>query len=173
MSFDVYLIPSAASPEGEAAQTAFDRALAICGARRGGPGEADVVLASGAELEFFHGDDDEDAGGMFALRSIAVEAVNLIFELADATGCFIIFPSDRPRLLRTPSNDAELPEGGPDDLADIADAGELERLLLTPFDDHADYVSQVTGAPPEPASEPPPATDPSLLDRFFKRPNKD
>src|SRR5437868_5931377 len=119
MSFDVFLIPSSASPMGPAALAAIDRGLAACGARRGRGGEDDIVLPSGQGVEFY-GPDDADAGGMFGLHSLTDEIVGMIFRVADATACFVIAPGEAPVLLRTPGNTGDPPLGEDGDAPVVA-----------------------------------------------------
>lgn len=178
MSFDVFLIASSTSPDGAQARVATDRALAACGARRGRHGEFDFMLANGGGQEFY-GEDDDTAGGMFALRGISPEVVQLIFAIADATRCFIIFPGEEPVALRTPSNDGELVGAEDLPIERIADAQALAKRLGDPFGDWADYAGSITSGAAVPDSDEHEADDveieidPTLLDRFFKRPNKD
>ena len=183
MSFDIYLVPSSATPSGREAHAATGRALAACGARWGGSGEADVVLSTGEEVEFY-GADDENPGAMFALRGGLTPALaRLIFEVADATRCFVTAPLEQPRVLRTPGNTGTL---GPDDaddvgtevIVDIADVRELIAQLSGGLGIWTDYAATVTAGPAIAASddddddepEDLPEPDPTLLDRFFKRP---
>ncbi|MBW8814917.1 MAG: hypothetical protein JF588_15970 [Caulobacterales bacterium] len=170
MSFDVFLISSSASPSGAEADMALDRALALCGARRGATADADIVLPSGDDVEFF-GAGPGEVGGMFALRSLDQELANLIFEVADATRCLVIFPGDEPAFLRTPGHEGVALDPDAPEIVEVEDAAALFRRLHGPAESWADYAGSVTGAPPPDAPE---ATnsDPTLLDRFFKRSNK-
>lgn len=176
MSFDVFLIETTASPKGSDLVRATDEALRVCGARRGRSGEMPLVLASGGEVEFYSSD-DETAGGMFALRGESPEVIELVFRLADATRCFIIFPSDEPALLRTPGNSGDLladSDAPPRDAADapivpITDARQLAELIQGGFTDWADYAAQVAGSTPDDDEDDEDIdVDPTLLDRFFK-----
>lgn len=169
MSFDVFLIASSASPQGAELRAATGSALALCGARRGAKGDADFVLASGQNEEFFTSDDGE-AGGMFATRGLSPELVNLMFELADATQCFITFPSEEPAVLRTPGNTGEIPDEGME-VIPIADASDLRGRLEGGLGGPVDDLTEITGSS-RPTESGPPA-DSSLLDRFFKRSAKD
>jgi hypothetical protein len=160
MSFDVFLIPSSVSPMGPAAQAALGDALAKCGARWGKEGEDDIVLASGAGCEFYEPEDD-NAGGMFTLRGLDAEVVQLIFQVAETTACFIIAPGEAPALLRTPGNTGEPPPGDADaPIASVTDARDLSARLGGDFTDALAAV----------ADDDLPEIDPTLLDRFFKRP---
>lgn len=139
MSFDVYLIPTTASPEGDEVRAATDRALALCGARRGGPEECDYVLASGYGQEFFGGDDGS-AGGVFALRGLDAERAHVIFEIADATQCFIIAAQEDCAPMRTPGNFGAAPGGDETpQIIDIADPAELVAYLEGGLDAWSDY----------------------------------
>ena len=169
MSFDVFLITSSASPEGEAARTATDRALALCGARRAHP-DQDLILSTGEDVEFY-GANDEDAGGMFALRGeLSPELALVMFEIADATHCFIVSTDGARTFLRTPSNTAEPPEGSDADDGDepwtvepVADSTELAQRLVggvATWSDYRDHLFE----PPSPTDEPD-----SLLGRFWNR----
>jgi hypothetical protein len=166
MSFDVFLIPSSASPTGPAARAAVGRALAVCGARWGKDGEFDMVLASGAGLEFYEPDDD-DAGGMFTLHGLDPEAMEVIFQVAEATCCFIIAPGEAPALLRTPGNAGDPPSGDED--APIVRVADAEDLAARLSGDLSVALSDLL----DEADEELPEIDPTLLDRFFKRPKKD
>ena len=174
MSFDVFLIASSASPDGAQARVATDRALAACGARRGRHGEFDFMLANGGGQEFY-GEDDDTAGGMFALRGISPEVVHLIFAIADATRCFIIFPGEEPVALRTPSNDGELVGAEDLPIERITSPRALADRLGEPFGDWAAYAQSIgSGAAPDSDEDDDDdleiEIDPTLLDRFFKRP---
>jgi hypothetical protein len=180
MSFDIYLVPSSATPQGREAQAATGRALAACGARWGGSGEADVLLSSGEEVEFY-GPDERNPGAMFALRGgLSPELARVIFEVADATRCFVTALLEPPRVLRTPGNagtlspdDAE--DVGADVIVDVADVRALVAQLSEGTGVWTDYAATVRAGPaaagadddePEELAE----LDPTLLDRFFKRP---
>lgn len=178
MSFDVYLIPSSATPSGREARAATGRALTICRARWGGRGEADIILSTNEEVEFY-GADDENPGAMFALRGgLTPELAQAIFEVADATHCFVTAPLEQPRLLRTPANtgtlsaeDAE--EVGTARIVDVADADELAVQLRADLGDAAAYPPIViagAGGETSDDDDDDPVIDPTLLDRFFKRP---
>ena len=181
MSFDIYLVPSSATPDGRGAHAATGRALAACGARWGGSGEADVVLSTGEEVEFY-GPDDANPGAMFALRGgLTPELARVIFEVADATSCFVTAPLEQPRVLRTPGNagtldpdDAE--DVGADLIVDVADVRALVAQLSAGVGIWTDYAASVRTGPAVAAAdddeaEDLPEPDPTLLDRFFKRPN--
>jgi hypothetical protein len=160
MSFDVFLIPSSISPMGAAAQAALGDALTRCGARWGKDGEYDIVLASGAGCEFYEPEDD-NAGGMFTLHTLDPEVAQLVFQVAETTACFIIAPGEAPALLRTPGNTGDPPPGDEDaPIARVADARDLRARLGGDFTDALAAV----------ADEDLPEIDPTLLDRFFKRP---
>ncbi|WP_293682777.1 hypothetical protein [uncultured Phenylobacterium sp.] len=181
MSFDIYLVPSSATPDGRAAHAATGRALAACDARWGRSGEADVILSTGEEVEFY-GADEGNPGAMFALRGgLTPELARVIFEVADATRCFVTAPLEPPRVLRTPGNagtlspdDAE--DVGADVIVDVADVRALVAQLSGGLGIWSDYAATVRSGPAAAAGdddelEDLPEPDPSLLDRFFKRPN--
>ena len=167
MSFDIHLIPSSASPDGPGAREATDAALALCRARRAHP-DQDLVLCTGEEVEFY-GDSDEP-GGMFALRgAISPELAQVIFEIADATACFVVPVDDGCAFLRTPGNAGEPPtdDGEADDETEawevvaIADPTELAQRLTGGFTAWSDYRDHLFEQPsPEPDS---------LLGRFWSR----
>jgi hypothetical protein len=170
VSFDVHLIPSSATPDGPGARRAADAALALCGARRAHP-DQDLVLCSGEEVEFYAAEDEP--GGMFALRSgVSPELAQVIFEIADATACFVVAVDEGRALLRTPSNtgapllDDEGAAPGEEEawaIVPVADATELaERLMggLMTWFDYRDHLFE----PPFPTDEPD-----SLLGRFWSR----
>jgi hypothetical protein len=172
MSFDVFLIASSASPAGHDLRVATDRALASCGARRGRRGESDIVLASGGDQEFFDADDGE-AGGMFALRGLHGEISEMIFAVADATRCFIIFPSnEEPVALRTPSNTGILVGGEDMPVERVVSPRDLGARLAKPFGGWADYADSLDADQDDDEDEDL-EIDPSLLDRFFKPSKKD
>ena len=170
MSFDVHLVPSSATPDGSAARTATDAALKLCGARRAHP-DQDLVLHTGEEVEFYGADDDP--GGMFALRGVLTpELAQVIFEIADATACFVIAADEGRAVLRTPSNTGEPLLDDEDDLDEdeeawavvpVADATELCERLMGGFTQWSDYRDHLFEAP-SPADEPD-----SLLGRFWSR----
>ena len=179
MSFDIYLVPSSATPSGREAHAATGRALTACGARWGGRGEADVLLSTNEEVEFY-GADDDNPGAMFSLRGGLTPALaRVIFEVADATRCFVTAPLDEPRLLRTPGNAGTLGAEDAEDVGtaiiiDIADVAALVAQLNLGVETWADYAATVIAGPAAAASDGEPEAlpdiDPSLLDRFFKRP---
>jgi hypothetical protein len=124
VSFDIHLISTGQSPMSDEARVAVDRALALCGARRGGPEESDIVGASGQNHEFFEGDKD-DAGSMFPLRGLDAEICHLISEVAEATRCFVLPVQAETAFLRTPGNPGAPPAG---DMA-VIDIPDPEALL--------------------------------------------
>lgn len=143
MSFDVFLISSSQSPTGDEARAAVDRALAHCGARRGGPGECDIVDANGGEHEFMEGDDGM-AGGLFPLRGLSPTIAALIFEVADATRCLIVPVQEDGGLLRTPSYVGAPPEDVDMPLVDIPDPAALLAFLEGGLEAWADYRNDIT-----------------------------
>jgi hypothetical protein len=143
MSFDVYLIPTSQSPTGDGARGSVDRALALCGARRGGPEEADIIGASGQEHEFF-GNDGDDASSMFPLRGLNPEICHIIFEVAEATRCFILPVQGEPGFLRTPSNTEAPPAGEDMAVIDIPDPEALLDYLRGGAEAWGDYRDDIS-----------------------------
>jgi len=155
VSFDVFLCASSTSPAGAAAKAATDAALARCGARRGGEGEFELVLADGSGQEYF--EDGDTAGGMFALRGLDAERAQVIFQIAEATQCFIVAAQDPPTSFRTPANSGEPPEGAEGmEVVTIARAEELLARLSGGVERWSDYRDQVVESyapPPKPISK--------------------
>lgn len=179
MSFDVFLVPSSATPDGGGeARAATERALTACGAHWGGSDDADIVLTTGEEIEFY-GANDQNPGAMFALRgALSSQLAQVIFAVADATRCFITAPLEQPRLLRTPGNKGQLSaedaeEVGTELIVEIADAAGLVAELSGGLGAWVDYAAAVTGGVVDESDDEDdddPVIDPTLLDRFFKRP---
>ncbi|HEY0648592.1 hypothetical protein [Phenylobacterium sp.] len=170
MSFDVFLVPSSATPGGPEARAATDGALLLCGARRAHP-DQDLVLCTGEEVEFYGADDDP--GGMFALRGgLSPELAQVIFEIADATACYIMAADESGAVLRTPGNSgapllADEDAGDEDEVAreviPVADPAELAQRLMGGFEAWSGYRDGI-------GTQAPPADEPnSLLGRFWSR----
>jgi hypothetical protein len=107
MSFDVFLIPSSASPP----DAQFGRAVQAVVIASGGraPSEDSVMMASdGGEFELF-------GGSMFALRGLSPGICEVIFRSAARTNSYIVPTSDEAVVLKVKGTVGR----GPKDLGPI------------------------------------------------------
>jgi hypothetical protein len=143
MSFDVHLLPSTATPDD------FGDVLRATLRSIGATDDLEtiVMLADGASLEIFRGDDPRP-GAMLAFRGFGLSHAQAIFVLADATACFIITDGEQGTF-KTPAT-GEAPDDYPQPFVEVADGAALLALVEAGFAAWSDYRDQVVGrAPPQ------------------------
>jgi len=158
MSWDVFLIPSSATP----AASEYVRRTREVVADLEGVCHDDVLveLKSGASVEIFGPKPEEEHGhAMWALRGFGPSLADLMFRVAAATDSYIV-SGELGIALATPNHAGE----PPDDFLPIeavADADDLLTRLTGPLEAWTEYRDQVVAAIP---TEPP-----AKAKRFFSR----
>ena len=156
MSFDILLIPSSATPEGDAfVEATLAATLALGGSTSRYP--ALLITHDDLAIEVFPSPD----ACSVALRDQALSVIELVFSVADATKSFILPVESPDEAWRTPTNGGDPPggEGEFPPIASVSTPAELEAKLFGGLQTWSNYREQVLGAsPPKP---------PSFLGRLF------
>lgn len=153
MSFDVFLIPSSATPNATSWAKCVSQVLADAGAKTSGDG-VDVTLPDGASFELHA---SGSPGAMFALRGFAPSICEAVYRLADATSCFIVPSGGTDAALRTPGNSGEPPPGeGFPPIERVDSAAQLTTRLAPDFGNWSDFRDQVVSSSVKMEPVPPP-----------------
>jgi len=144
MSFDVFLIPSSETPDEPVFQS---RASAACEGIGATWLDDGVRFANGGSVEVYGGD---EGGVMFALRAFAPAIVELIYAVADATSCFIMWEGD---MHRTPGNEGALPGGNDVPFELVSSWQELGERIAPDFGDWSSFAAEARVMINPPGSE--------------------
>jgi len=144
MSFDVFLIPSSASPP-EAAFERAVRAVIVATGGRAPKGDGVMQAPDGAEFELY-------GGSMFALRGLSPGICVVIFRAAARTNAVIVPTDDEGGSLKVKGTTGKPPTGA-EPIRLVADPQALCARLdhgYRAWGAFADHAHQVFNPPPRP-----------------------
>ena len=146
MSFDVFLIPSSASPP----KASFGREVRAAIVASGGhvPGEDDVMQApDGTEFELY-------GGSMFSLRGLSPGVCQVIYRAAARTNAYIV-PTDEDGAALKVKGTTGNPPKGLTPIKLVADPQTLCARLEHGFQSWSAYANHVRQAVNPPPGSPP------------------